>query len=393
MVAGKGLPFSSKSLSSPLWKRMLEQTVPTTQFQGIRTMLYLVSIVSGALVFVIMLVRHWVKTDGPWALWWHDKWYQKFLDVTTGQTRPERMLEYLQKNGTRGDAASVVETIDHFCGTVEWAMNVGDQKGKILDRVVLETNPHTVLELGTYCGYSAVRIGKLLGPGARLISLEMNPAYAKVAKQVISFAGMDRQPSTLAKQALSTSPSHRPTHMPTLQHPDKMTETPVKHRRWRLQEALIFTTLQCLQLPLQLFSRSPPAQWTPTFPQEEEEEEDDDIGWREASSGGWSRKIEVLVGSTTELIPQLKKKLDIDTFDMIFLDHWKQSYLPDTKLLEECGLLRKGTVLLADNVICPGAPEYLQYVRNSSHYESQHFPSVLEYTKAMDGMEKSVYQG
>ncbi|XP_069503610.1 catechol O-methyltransferase-like isoform X5 [Ambystoma mexicanum] len=296
MVAGKGLPFSSKSLSSPLWKRMLEQTVPTTQFQGIRTMLYLVSIVSGALVFVIMLVRHWVKTDGPWALWWHDKWYQKFLDVTTGQTRPERMLEYLQKNGTRGDAASVVETIDHFCGTVEWAMNVGDQKGKILDRVVLETNPHTVLELGTYCGYSAVRIGKLLGPGARLISLEMNPAYAKVAKQVISFAGMDRQ-------------------------------------------------------------------------------------------------IEVLVGSTTELIPQLKKKLDIDTFDMIFLDHWKQSYLPDTKLLEECGLLRKGTVLLADNVICPGAPEYLQYVRNSSHYESQHFPSVLEYTKAMDGMEKSVYQG
>lgn len=64
-----------------------------------------------------------------------------------------------------------------------------------------------------------------------------------------------------------------------------------------------------------------------------------------------------------------------------------------SSLFQECGLLRKGSVLLADNVICPGAPEYLDYVRSSHRYESQHFKSHLEYTKVEDGLEKSVFLG
>lgn len=60
---------------------------------------------------------------------------------------------------------------------------------------------------------------------------------------------------------------------------------------------------------------------------------------------------------------------------------------------QECGLLRKGSVLLADNVICPGTPDYLEYVRNSPRYKSQYFKSHLEYTKAEDGLEKSVFLG
>lgn len=104
--------------------------------------------------------------------------------------------------------------------------------------------------------------------------------------------------------------------------------------------------------------------------------------------------------------------------DLVFLDHWKDQYLPDTKLIEaslsrcfptdyldfpamtrasfpfqECGLLRKGSVLLADNVIFPGAPQYLEYVRSSQQYESQYFKSHLEYTKVEDGLEKSVFLG
>lgn len=61
--------------------------------------------------------------------------------------------------------------------------------------------------------------------------------------------------------------------------------------------------------------------------------------------------------------------------------------------LQECGLLRKGSVLLADNVICPGTPEYLEYVRNSPRYESRYYPAHLEYTKVEDGLEKSVFLG
>nr|KAF6464621.1 catechol-O-methyltransferase [Rousettus aegyptiacus] len=105
------------------------------------------------------------------------------------------------------------------------------------------------------------------------------------------------------------------------------------------------------------------------------------------------RKVTVVTGASQDIIPQLKKKYDVDTLDMVFLDHWKDRYLPDTLLLEECGLLRKGTVLLADNVITPGAPNFLAHVRGSGRFECTHFSSYMEYTQVVDGLEKAVYMG
>ena len=40
------------------------------------------------------------------------------------------------------------------------------------------------MELGTYCGYSAVRIGRLLPPGGKLVSVEVDPLYAAIATKV-----------------------------------------------------------------------------------------------------------------------------------------------------------------------------------------------------------------
>lgn len=62
--------------------------------------------------------------------------------------------------------------------------------GCILDSVVSEVNPGTVLELGTYCGYSTVRIASLLPPHAKFITLEFNPDFAAIARQVIAWAGL-----------------------------------------------------------------------------------------------------------------------------------------------------------------------------------------------------------
>lgn len=62
--------------------------------------------------------------------------------------------------------------------------------GLILDKTVEEVNPSVALELGTYCGYSAVRIARLLKAGARLLTVEFNPAFAAIAKQMIEFAGV-----------------------------------------------------------------------------------------------------------------------------------------------------------------------------------------------------------
>lgn len=63
-------------------------------------------------------------------------------------------------------------------------------EGLILDSVLTEVNPSMALELGTYCGYSTVRIARLLSPGSKLITVEFNPAFAAVARQIIAYAGL-----------------------------------------------------------------------------------------------------------------------------------------------------------------------------------------------------------
>lgn len=53
-------------------------------------------------------------------------------------------------------------------------------------------------------------------------------------------------------------------------------------------------------------------------------------------------QVTVIVGASQDIIPQLKKKYDMDTLDMVFLDHWKDRYLPDTLLLEVSCAARPG---------------------------------------------------
>lgn len=68
--------------------------------------------------------------------------------------------------------------------------------------MVSEVNPVTVLELGTYCGYSTVRIASLLPPRAKIITLEFNPDYAKIARQVIAWAGLEDKVTRSSKKKL-----------------------------------------------------------------------------------------------------------------------------------------------------------------------------------------------
>lgn len=62
--------------------------------------------------------------------------------------------------------------------------------GQIVDTVVREERPSVLLELGAYCGYSAVRMARLLPPGARLLTIEVNSDYAAITRQMLDFAGL-----------------------------------------------------------------------------------------------------------------------------------------------------------------------------------------------------------
>lgn len=106
---------------------------------------------------------------------------------------------------------------------------------------------------------------------------------------------------------------------------------------------------------------------------------------------GVSDRIKVIVDSTINVIPRLGSKYRIRSFDFIFIDHYKQSYLRDFQLMEHYGLIQSGTVIVADNVITPGAPDYMQYVKNNRNYRSKTYESTLEYRDdTVDGVEVTV---
>ncbi|KAI9805178.1 MAG: Copper amine oxidase [Sarcosagium campestre] len=80
---------------------------------------------------------------------------------------------------------------------------------------------------------------------------------------------------------------------------------------------------------------------------------------------GLSDIVKVVVGSSAESIRRLHADGSLKHIDLLFLDHFKPAYKTDLKLCEQLGLISPGSVLAADNVIKPGNPPYLGYVRSS----------------------------
>ncbi|WIA12727.1 hypothetical protein OEZ85_006365 [Tetradesmus obliquus] len=69
-------------------------------------------------------------------------------------------------------------------------------------------------------------------------------------------------------------------------------------------------------------------------------------------------------------------------FDVVFLDHSKNDYLPDLQRLEQLGLVGPGSTVLADNVVYPGAPGFLEYLDSSGRYKTQLLRAKYEYEQA-----------
>ena len=149
-------------------------------------------------------------------------------------------------------------------------MNVGEDKGKIVSDLIAEVKPQTMVELGGYVGYSALRFGEAVrkAGGQRYFSLERNPEFAAVIMSLVDLAGL-------------------------------------------------------------------------------------------------SDVVKVVVGASGDSIKRLHAAGQLKRIDLMFLDHYKPAYTSDLKLCEYLRLVTPGTVLAADNVIKPGNPPYLEYVRSS----------------------------
>ncbi|KAI0841915.1 S-adenosyl-L-methionine-dependent methyltransferase [Hypoxylon sp. FL0890] len=80
---------------------------------------------------------------------------------------------------------------------------------------------------------------------------------------------------------------------------------------------------------------------------------------------GLSDIVKVVVGPSATSIERLFKEGALDHIDLLFLDHYKPAYVSDLKLCEELGLISMGTISVADNIVKPGNPPYLEYVRST----------------------------
>ena len=188
-----------------------------------------------------------------------------------GDGREEALAAHVLANARPGDLDDAIRVIDDFCVTRSAMMNVGDEKGELLDRAVQRASPSLLLELGTYCGYSGLRLARVMPANARLCSIEFNPANADIARRIWTHAGVDE-------------------------------------------------------------------------------------------------RLTVVVGTLGDggaTIDRLRGELGFaeGRLDFAFLDHDKDAYLPDLKRIVEERWLHPGSVVVADNVKFPGAPEYRGYLQ------------------------------
>ena len=107
-----------------------------------------------------------------------------------GDGREEALVAYVEGHAVEGDLDDVIRVIDEFCYQRSIMMNVGDEKGEILDRAVRQAQPRRILELGTYCGYSALRMARVMPEDGRLVSVEFLEANADIARRVWRHAGV-----------------------------------------------------------------------------------------------------------------------------------------------------------------------------------------------------------
>ena len=192
-------------------------------------------------------------------------------DWQVGDGREEALAQHVLATARPGDLDDAIRVIDDFCVTRSVMMNIGDEKGELLDRAIQRSSPRLLLELGTYCGYSGLRIARVMPPEARFVSIEYLPANADIARRIWAHAGVD----------------------------DRLT--------------VVVGTL----------------------------------------------------GDGGATIERLRSEFGFGegSLDFLFVDHDKSVYLPDLERIVQEGWLHPGSIVLADNIKFPGAPEYRAYMK------------------------------
>ncbi|ORX96832.1 S-adenosyl-L-methionine-dependent methyltransferase, partial [Basidiobolus meristosporus CBS 931.73] len=81
---------------------------------------------------------------------------------------------------------------------------------------------------------------------------------------------------------------------------------------------------------------------------------------------GLTSKVTIIVGEFKTTSEDFLQTYAVDQIDLVFIDHWKDLYVQDMKIIEQLQWLRPGSVVVADNVLFPGAPDYKDYIEDKA---------------------------
>jgi len=208
-------------------------------------------------------------------------------------------LHYILKYGERSNVPAIHRAIETFIREQElWLKLAGDEKGAALDAVIaMHGRPRLVVEVGLYVGYSSTRMASQLRAwGGKVISMEVDPYHAAIARNTIELAGL-------------------------------------------------------------------------------------------------SDYIEVWVGHSENLIPRLQERLPEKSIDILFFDQQGTKMHLDLDKIVGFKLLSDTAIVVGDNVLRPGAPQFMYWTCVAGPYETQ-VVSLKEYQQDVveDWMSVSYFQ-
>jgi len=198
------------------------------------------------------------------------------------------LLEHVVQNAEPGNPDSVLTAMDAFWnkifqqqGADKWNVRGQVIEDKVLEKVNAKASSGSVvrcLEMGTYCGYSALRIAKNLPENGKLLSVEKDELFAAIATKIIEFAGLDH-------------------------------------------------------------------------------------------------KVKIWIGTVHSELLNITQRMEKQPADFVLCDHSKERYVPDLKLLEECGVVDKNTAVVGDVEIYPGDDRLPKVIQKeiSDYFQDREF--------------------
>jgi len=126
-----------------------------------------------------------------------DERYKRFFHTYDGDI----LKDFIAQHASKNKPDEVLDAMQKFSDTEQYMMHLPLEHGVILDEIVRTHKSARVLEIGGYCGYSAVRIARFLECGGTLTSMEKSKDSAPLMQWVTEYAGVSECVTIINKDA------------------------------------------------------------------------------------------------------------------------------------------------------------------------------------------------